>query len=441
MRRRHARPRWPLVVMGSASLALAIANPFGSARAADGPKFGSYTVSATAPGFEMYEDEPSANAHPEGGGQAPYSTSALGSGGLGYGLASVAWPGATEANADKVALLLFPHDVAVPNGPDVPIPDAVTGLANQALPFTSYPIRAEARSGTDKSDSTLDGQAATLKAHADALLANASAVMKGADGQAGFGFGNAETIASSVLNDTSGEASAESKITKIDIGGVIKIDSVTSTATASTNATDSKSDGTTVVQGMTIGGQDAYVDNDGVHIGKQGQPANAIASQIANQALTNGGFKFFISQPQQEVQGPTASYTAGSLLIIWAPPGSSNVFVISLGGSRVSVTAQPGSDVASLGVSTPTTFASSPVAATPARGGISPTPQTSASPAAAPAAPKAAVKTNPISATFNGLAGQAMLGALGCGLLFFGFRRVADDIVDRIPSTCPLETS
>ena len=75
------------------------------------PKFGSYTISATAPGWEMTEDEPSANAHPEGGGQAPYSTSALTSGGNGYGLSSVAWPGATEANADKVALLLFPNDV------------------------------------------------------------------------------------------------------------------------------------------------------------------------------------------------------------------------------------------------------------------------------------------------------------------------------------------
>ena len=131
------------------------------------------------------------------------------------------------------------------------------------------------------------------------------------------------------------------------------------------------------------------------------------------------------------------------MLIVWEPPGnpSANVFVISLGGSRVSVTAQPGADVASLGVSTPTTFASSPVAATPARGGISSTPQTSASPAAAPARPNTNVNANPISATFNGLAGQVMLGLLGSGLLFFGFRRVADDIVDRIPSTCPLETS
>src|SRR5438270_2332563 len=286
----------------------------------------------------MYEDEPSANAHPEGGGQAPYSTSALTSGGLGYGLSSIAWPGATEANADKVALLLFPKTVDVPNGPSVPVPDAVTALFQQAAPATNYPIRAEARTGGEKPDSSLDAQGATLKAHADAVLANATATMKGATGQAGFSFGNAETIASTVLNDTTGQASADSKITKIDVGGVIKIDSVTSTATASTTASGSKADGATVVQGMTIGGQDAYVDNDGVHIAKQGQPANAVASQIANQALNGGGFKFFVSQPQQDVQGATASYTAGSLLILWQPPGnpSQNVFVISLGGSRVS---------------------------------------------------------------------------------------------------------
>jgi hypothetical protein len=46
-----------------------------------------------------------------------------------------------------------------------------------------------------------------------------------------------------------------------------------------------------------------------------------------------------------------------------------------------------------------------------------------------------------IAATFNGLAGQAILGVLGTGLMFLGFRRVADDIVDRAPSSCPLEST
>src|SRR4051794_11042449 len=154
--------RGAVVVAGAALLVLAATGAWQEARAANPPMFGSYTITATAPGFEMWEDEPSANAHPEGGGQAPYSTSALTSGNVGYGLSSVAWPGATEANADKVVLLLFPHDVQ-----GVAIPDAVTGLVATAAPALNYPIRAEARTGTTSPDSAFDAQGATLTAHAD----------------------------------------------------------------------------------------------------------------------------------------------------------------------------------------------------------------------------------------------------------------------------------
>ena len=134
---KRQRRRWPLALVGAGVLSLAITSAWQSAQAQSAPSFGSYTISATAPGYEMWEDEPSANAHPEGGGQAPYSTSALASGGLGYALSSVAWPGATEANADKVALLLFPKSETVPGGgPTVPVPDAVTQLAQTALPLT-----------------------------------------------------------------------------------------------------------------------------------------------------------------------------------------------------------------------------------------------------------------------------------------------------------------
>jgi hypothetical protein len=420
---------------------LAVTSAWQDAHAANPPTFGSYTITATAPGFEMWEDEPTANAHPEGGGQVPYSTSALSSGGVGYGLSSVAWPGATEANADKVVLLLFPHEVQ-----GVPIPDAVTGLASTAAPALSYPIRAEARTGTPSPDSAFDAQGANLTAHADAVLAQGTAAMKGADGQAGFTFGDAQTIARSALDEGAGAASADSRISNIDIGGVIKIESVTSTATASTDGASSTASGTNVVQGLTIAGQAAYVDDQGVHIGEQGQPANAIVSQIADQALSQGGFSIYVSQPQQEQTAATASYTAGSLYVLWKPPQnpSENMFLIALGGSRVSVTATPGSAF-STGTG-PAAVASTPVPAgntsTPPKSGVTSTPPTSPAPAAVPkpVAPAAATG-KPITATFQGLGGQAALGLLGVGLLFFGFKRAATDIVDRVPSTCPLDTT
>jgi hypothetical protein len=427
------------VIVGAVVTSISVAGGWHSAHADGAPNFGSYTLTATAPGFEMWEDEPSANAHPEGGGQAPYSTSALTSGGRGYGLSSVAWPGATEANADKIALLLFPKSV---NG--VAVPDAVTGLVGQAAPAANYPIRAEARTGGGKPDSTFDAQGATLKAHADALLATGTAAMKGAEGQAGFSFGDAQTIATSVLSGTTGQASADSRISKIDIGGVIKIQSVTSTATSASDGRTGTSSGSTVVQGLTIGGQPAFVDEQGVHIGEQGQPANAVVSQIANQALTKGGFAFYVAQPQQEITGANAGYTAGSLIIDWKPPSnpSGNEFFIALGGARVSVAATPG--IASAPpVTTPAPPSTAPVTASSGgHGGITSTPVTSATPAPAVTRPSSSnpLASNPIAATFDGLGGWVVAGLLGAGLMAAGTRKVADDIVARAPSTCPLET-
>ena len=59
---------------------------------------GSYSAIASAPGIEFTEDEPSAQAHPEGQGDAPYTTSSLINGGVGYALSTIAWPGAYGGN-------------------------------------------------------------------------------------------------------------------------------------------------------------------------------------------------------------------------------------------------------------------------------------------------------------------------------------------------------
>ena len=55
-----------LVLLGSVATRMLVAH------ADAGPaQLGAYALTATAPGFEMTEDEPSAQAHPEGHGAAP----------------------------------------------------------------------------------------------------------------------------------------------------------------------------------------------------------------------------------------------------------------------------------------------------------------------------------------------------------------------------------
>ena len=51
-------------------------------------RFGGYSITATAPGVEGTEDEPSAQAHPEGQGAAPETSSLLSSGPVGYALST-----------------------------------------------------------------------------------------------------------------------------------------------------------------------------------------------------------------------------------------------------------------------------------------------------------------------------------------------------------------
>ena len=227
-----------------------------------------------------------------------------------------------------------------------------------------------------------------------------------------------------MLNGTAGQASADSRITKINIGDVIKIDSVTSHARAATDgASPPSSPGSTVVQGMTIAGQPAYVDEQGVHIGEQEQPANAVASQIANQALNGGGFSFFVSQPQQEQSGASSSYTAGSLIICGTPagqPGLNVFFFISLGGCGGGGDGDSSSKTA-VRHRRRRRRTRCPLRSRPRRlGRGSRVPPASLSRTAA--AMNNIIDTlggKPIAATFDGLAGQVILGLLGSGLMFF----------------------
>jgi hypothetical protein len=431
--------------------------------AAAGAGLGSYTLTATAPGVEFTEDNPGAQAHPEGQGAVPYTTTNLMPGPIGYGLSSVFWPGALVANAGGIVGLLAPHDV---NG--VPIPDAVTGALYPQLSLANYPVRAEARTGGASPDASYEVPGTTLKAHADSNKVTAIAQVNGAEqpGQATFGSMHSESSSTLSADASSGAASATSTINNLSFGaGVIKIGSVTSTANATTDGAKSTANGGTSISDVTVAGQRAYFDETGLHIGDQNQPANAIANQIAQQALSGAGFETYVSAPLTEVKGAKATYTAGSVYIVWKPPGSTETMTWSLGGARVSVDSGPGFDVAGLtGGGQPLdtgSFSAAPVASAPTSSGPSaPAGATTAAGAsdlsAAPVAAESAgtapasaatggagstLPTQPAAASgFGGIpAGWAVVALAGAGLCAAGFKRVTDDVLERAATACPLE--
>jgi hypothetical protein len=213
-----------------------------------------------------------------------------------------------------------------------------------------------------------------------------------------------------------------------------------------------------------VAGQKAYVDDNGLHIGDQNQPANAIANQVAAQALSQGGFEIYVSAPRYEQKGAEASYNTGSLIVQWKPQGSQSVFTYVLGNSRVAVSGAIGdpslaaltdtsstdtgfSSVAPVAETTAPGAATSPggsvPGATPVEAAPSDTGTVAAAPAAAPQSGGASIATVPAtssSSPFGGVsAGWVLAGLAGAGLLAAGFRRATDDILERAATACPLE--
>jgi hypothetical protein len=435
----------------AAGLLLAVAFGFRITTAKADTTLGSYSVIASAPGIEATEDEPSAQAHPEGQGSAPYTTSLL-TNGVGYSLSSIAWPGAYGGNAGSLVLVALPSQAG-----GVPIPDAVKGAVDTVSPSLQYPIRAEARAGSSPDVSYNQVPGTTLTAHADANDVHALADVKGANQPGAATYGNLHSDSSSTLDGNSVKALANSTLQNVSLGaGTIKIQSLVSTATATTDGSTSSANGGTIVKGFTVAGQAAYLDQDGLHIGTSNQPANAAASQAANAALAGLGMKVFVSQPHTERDAGSITYTASAVVITWVPPSdpSKNVIVLTLGGARVSVAAGAGFDTASQSTSD---TGGTAAAATDTGGGdtsvLGNTADTGGVTGGAGGAFSGAAANGrsggqtgqalggqTIAKTFEGVgAGWLLLGLAAALLLGYGSHRLIADLVDRPPATCPLE--
>jgi hypothetical protein len=310
----------------------------------------------------------------------------------------------------------------------------------------NYPVKAEARAGTAPDASFTSMPGVVMTAHADDAHVTAEGSMQKAEQPDMGTFGNVRSNSESVVTGTLGRSTATSSAQDIDMGGVIKIKSVTSTATAQTDGVTASGAGATVVQGMTIGGQPAYVDDQGVHIGEQGQPANAVANEIAAQALNGAGMQVYVSQPQLEKSGASAAVNAGSLLVYWKPPNndSGNVFTMSFGGARVSVAAGEGFGVAVTGeddggdASLDTGAPAGDLSVAPDLSGGSPL--GAPVPASGPLAAVARPAGFDVAKTCGGfgwgwlLLGAALVAATGAGL-----RRLMGDLLDRPVLDCSLE--
>jgi hypothetical protein len=286
---------------------------------------GSFAGAAQAPIFQITEDEPSATFHPEGEGEFQYTLATLDPQHA-HALSAYFWPGVAAGNVGTLAVVLG---------------------APPAAQETNDPVRAEVTNtgqneDTQQTVNTSNGttMAATVRSKdnipyfSNAHTSSSSTATDLND----VGHVDSAVSDSTVQVDDNGlvTVTARSIVQGLDFaGGVFHIGSVTSTATVKSDG--SAPFGQTVFSGMTIGGQPAYVDSNGVHMGTPDKPANSELGGIANQALANMGMKVYFTEPATIPVGGVKYFYASSVTVFWAPPGSQNTFNVTLGGAAASL--------------------------------------------------------------------------------------------------------
>ena len=315
------RRRLRAAVLVSLGVALLVV-PFWP-RSADAQGFVGYTFLADSDGIGQTGGSPSSQGYPQQANETAHTVARIDTGPNGTALASTQWPGDFVGN--------FGSLLQVFGAP----PEA--GQLN-------YPVRAEASSSGQQQVTAEPG----MSAKADGPTAEAVALFDGYDGGESMKFGNVESRSTTALEGSLGVARAATTITDFNFGGQITIRSIKTSAGASTDGTTGKAEGSTLVEGLEVAGQPAWVDENGVHAGDQNQPnpADAAAQLIIDQVLSN--FKdgaqvdMRTTRATSRSEGSLQEYRSGALVItmtIGDPAGDGGVGTFEMGGSNASVSA------------------------------------------------------------------------------------------------------
>ncbi|MCU1485613.1 MAG: hypothetical protein JWN67_2359 [Actinomycetia bacterium] len=405
--------------------------------AADDSGLTSFELHATSHGFQvLLPAGDSANVE----GDVPQADAALAAGPIGSGLATILWPGATGANAGALLQVLQPG-CTVGSQTGLPIGSPVCPLPEQASQL-NYPVKAEAKTGQDPPTSSFDAApGVSLKATALPALVEALAHVQNAS-SSGFSLGTVSATARTRTDDTAVLSEADSTSQNINIGGVLKIQSVVSTAKASVDGGKGTGDAVTTVSGVTIADQPVAIDQNGVHFTDQkGVPLGAVATQIIQQALGASGMTITVTAPEKKISGGKVEMHAGVLVIGYKT--DSGPFTITFGGATA--TAESGPGLGDL-----TSFDDGSLAGTGDLGttgdvgsvgdlGTSPV-DTGTTPAGNGNGEVALGPTEEVAAGRPIKPGAVIFGVLAAGLLALGMRRLGDGVLaEQAGTTCPLD--
>lgn len=312
------------VLVGLAAGALSLATVVVAAPLAGADGLLGYDMTADAKGVNIFTVIPESAFYPEL--NIPQA-SATQQSGTGYALASSAWPGPIVANGGTLLGILVP------------------GFPPELAALLVYPVRAEARSGQDPPTTSYNAPGMTMRSRADESSSEAEAGAQGVSVSPAV-FGAARTTASTKATANAAVATARSEVKNFDLAGVLKIQSIVSTAKATSDGAKSSGAANTVISGATVMGQGVTIDETGLHFGDTNTPIDAVVQQVAKQALDAAGIKVTVGPATKELKGASAVVGAQSVVITMTQNGFTLGF--ALGGARASSVASGGDAVEDL---------------------------------------------------------------------------------------------
>jgi hypothetical protein len=313
-----------------------------------------------------------------------------------------------------------------------------------------------------------------MSSHADASTVSAQGAVTGFDIPASVSFGSITSNGTTVLSANAATSTGTSSVTGFDVlSGLVHIDSIKSTATATSDGTTGKGSGSTVVSGVTVAGQPATIDNNGLHIAQSNTGLGVILDPLnglINQAISALSLKVQTLNTTATPNGAQFNVLAGAVVVTYTIPANvtqvlgtilknipqipnvytDGVVTMTVGGATANVVASPPFTVAPFVASpAPASSGGSPaVAGSPgSAGGIGTGQAAVSSPALAgtptqarrPASNRQGLAASPIG-LFGGVSpGLILLALAGAALLAAGLKRLCTDVLEpKAETVCPL---
>ena len=323
------------------------------------------------------------------------ATATLSSGGQGFGRASTFFPGTPIAGIRPL--------IEIASGVRLPIPD--------------YPLVVESREFEAAKHNEQPG--VTMSSDVDPERAVAIADAGGIALPGLFAVRSSRTVSTSLLDGGSVTGTSTSTVEGIDLGGAVQIDSIVSTATVVTDAVTATCDGGVVVNGVTVNGRPATIDEDGLHLEDEPVVPAGPLGELLQPDPGSSGVMVRVLGGSDGCTGATGSRSSAGLLVSIPLPA---VGAVPPGGSLDVIIA---SASASAGASTLPAFEPPPFDAVSPPGGGLELPDLSnaglgpAGTPSAPSVPGAAtpprsdpLTTEPVAYSFAGVPAPLFAGLL-----------------------------